>query len=64
MERFAFRENRRIFSKRPTGEGYVNAEKSVRELVGDPTGKTVLDIGCGSSCPCESASVAGNVRSL
>ena len=47
MERFAFGENWRSFSKRLTNEDYLNAKKSVRELVGDLSGKTVLDIGCG-----------------
>ncbi len=48
MERFAFGENWRNFSKQLTKEAYLDAKKSVRELVGDLTGKTVLDIGCGS----------------
>ena len=48
MERFAFGENWRNFSKRLTNEDYLNAKNSVRELVGDLSGKTVLDIGCGT----------------
>jgi 2-polyprenyl-3-methyl-5-hydroxy-6-metoxy-1,4-benzoquinol methylase len=59
MERFAFGENWRNFSKRLTGDNFLNTKKSVRELVGDLTGKAVLDIGCGY--PCEYMSVAGNV---
>jgi 2-polyprenyl-6-hydroxyphenyl methylase/3-demethylubiquinone-9 3-methyltransferase len=59
MERFAFGENWRNFSKRLTNEDYLNAKKSVRELVGDLTGKTVLDIGCGSGLFSIAASALG-----
>jgi SAM-dependent methyltransferase len=59
MERFAFGENWRNFSKRLTNEDYLNAKKSVMELVGDLTGKTVLDIGCGSGLFSVAASALG-----
>jgi len=59
MERFAFGENWRNFSKCLTSEDYLNAKKSVRELVGDLTGKTVLDIGCGSGLFSVAASALG-----
>ncbi len=48
MERFAFGENWQNFTKRLTPEGYLSAKNSMRELVGDLSGKTFLDIGCGS----------------
>ncbi len=59
MERFAFGENWRNFSERLTNEDYLNAKKSVRELVGDLSGKTVLDIGCGSGLFSIAASALG-----
>jgi 2-polyprenyl-6-hydroxyphenyl methylase/3-demethylubiquinone-9 3-methyltransferase len=59
MERFAFGENWRNFSKRLTNKDYLNAKKSVRELVGDLSGKTVLDIGCGSGLFSIAASALG-----
>jgi SAM-dependent methyltransferase len=59
MERFAFGENWRNFSKQLTNEDYLKAKNSVRELVGDLTGKTVLDIGCGSGLFSIAASALG-----
>ncbi len=59
MERFAFGENWRNFSKQLTNEAYINAKKSVQELVGDLRGKTVLDIGCGSGLFSIAASALG-----
>lgn len=59
MERFAFGENWRNFSKRLTNEDYLNAKKSVQKLVGDLSGKTVLDIGCGSGLFSIAASALG-----
>ena len=59
MERFAFGENWRNFSKQLTKEAYLDAKKSVRELVGSLAGKTVLDIGCGSGLFAIAASSLG-----
>jgi len=59
MERFAFGENWQNFSKQLTKEDYLGAKNSVRELVGDLNGKTVLDIGCGSGLFSIAASALG-----
>jgi len=48
MERFAFGENWQNFSKRLTYERYLSAKQFLQGLVGDLTGKTFLDVGCGS----------------
>lgn len=47
-ERFAFGENWQNFSRQLTKEKYLGAKRSLEGLVGNLSGKTVLDIGCGS----------------
>ena len=48
MERFAFGQNWQSFAKRLTFEDFLSAKNSLQQLVGDLTGKTFLDVGCGS----------------
>jgi len=59
MERFAFGENWQNFSKQLTKESYFAAKNSVRELLGDLHGKSVMDIGCGSGLFSIAASALG-----
>ena len=59
MERFTFGENWQNFIKRLTPEGYLSAKSSMQELVGDLTGKTLLDVGCGSGLFSVAASALG-----
>ncbi|MCJ7728808.1 MAG: methyltransferase domain-containing protein [Sedimentisphaerales bacterium] len=59
MERFAFGENWQNFSKQLTYERYLGAKQSLQGLVGDLTGKSFLDVGCGSGLFSIAASALG-----
>jgi 2-polyprenyl-6-hydroxyphenyl methylase/3-demethylubiquinone-9 3-methyltransferase len=59
MDRFAFGENWQNFTKLLTNEGYLDAKRSLQDLVGDLTGKTFLDVGCGSGLFSVAASAIG-----
>jgi 2-polyprenyl-6-hydroxyphenyl methylase/3-demethylubiquinone-9 3-methyltransferase len=59
MERFAFGENWQRFAKLLTPEGYTNAKNSMKDLVGDLSGKTLLDVGFGSGLFSIAASALG-----
>ena len=48
MEKFAFGENWQKFIKKLTPEAYFSAKSSMQQLIGDLSGKTFIDIGCGS----------------
>lgn len=62
MDKFAFGENWRYFSKRLTCEDYLSAKQSLQMLVGDLTGKSFLDVGCGSGLFSVAASALGAKR--
>ena len=59
MERFAFGENWQDFSKKITGDRFDSAKQSLKELVGNLTGISFLDIGCGSGLFSIAASALG-----
>jgi 2-polyprenyl-6-hydroxyphenyl methylase/3-demethylubiquinone-9 3-methyltransferase len=59
MDKFAFGENWQKFAGRLTPAAYLSAKNSLRQLVGDLTGKTFLDVGCGSGLFSIAASALG-----
>lgn len=48
MDKFAFGENWQSFVKKLAPEAYFSAKSSLQQLIGDLSGKTFIDIGCGS----------------